>query len=86
MSAYLVSEADRLLIPLPDWDDENSWTTFNTDTVEHVLSRTGIDELRSKIRAEKKARADRFVMWVPGIVGILGALIGLAAILVGRGK
>jgi hypothetical protein len=52
----------------------------------HVLSRAGINELRSAIRAEKKARVERFLMWAPGITGILGAAIGLAAILIGKGK
>jgi hypothetical protein len=80
-SEYLISEADRLLIPMPDWDDHNLWSV-HADTDEHVLNRAGINELRSAIRLEKKARAERFLMWVPGIVGILGAAIGLASILI----
>jgi hypothetical protein len=85
LSKYLISEANRLVIPVPDWDDHNLWSV-NTDTDEHVLNRAGIDELRSAIRAEKKARTERLLMWVPGITGIIGAAIGLAAILVGKGK
>jgi hypothetical protein len=87
MSSYLEAQADRLFIPLPDLKDHNKWTVFdNGRREEHVLSREGIDELRSKIRTERKARAERFLMWSSGIVGILGALIGLASMLVGRGK
>jgi hypothetical protein len=59
----------------------------------HFLTPAGFAQLRAAIRAERKARAeetkaraDLFAMWVPGIVGILGALIGLASILVGKGK
>jgi hypothetical protein len=84
LSEYLVSEAYRLFIPLPDRDNNDLWDI--TDTDEHVLNRDGINELRSAIRAEKKARAERFLMWMPSIVGILGAAIGLAAILAKGGK
>jgi hypothetical protein len=53
------------------------------------LNRAGLKQLRSDIRAEKKARAERLLMWVPALtamVGIIGALTGLAAILSGTSK
>jgi hypothetical protein len=84
LSDYLISEAYRLFIPLPNWDKQDQ--AGNGDTAKYVLNRDAINELRSAIRAERKARAERFLMWVPGIVGILGALIGLVSILVGKGK
>jgi hypothetical protein len=80
LSDYLISEAYRLFIPLPDWDKQDK--VGSGDTVKHVLTRDAINELRSAIRAEKKARVEQFLMWVPGIVGILGAAIGLASILI----
>src|SRR5262245_9612819 len=82
-SRYLVSEARRLVIPAPDWNDNELWS-INSDTGDHVLSVAGINKLRADIRAEKKARAERFLMWVPGIVGILGALIGLVSVWKGK--
>jgi hypothetical protein len=84
LSDYLISEAYRLFIPLPDWDKQDKIRESGAgyDAVKHVLTRDAINELRSAIRAEKKARAERFLMWVPGIVGILGAAIGLASILI----
>jgi hypothetical protein len=75
LSDYLILEANRLFIPLPDRDKQ-------VGGLKYVLTRDAINELRSAIRAEKKARAERFLMWVPGIVGILGAAIGLASILI----
>jgi hypothetical protein len=37
---------------------------------------------KMKARAEeRKAQAELFVMWLPGIVGLIGALIGLLSIL-----
>ena len=80
LSDYLISEAYRLFIPLPDWDKQDK--VGSGDTVKPVLTRDAINELRSAIRAEKKARVEQFLMWVPGIVGILGAAIGLASILI----
>jgi hypothetical protein len=80
MSKYLVSKAHRMVIPLPDSQDEKFWS-INSDNNERVLTRAGINELRSAIRGEKKARVELFLMWVPGVVGILGTLIGLASIL-----
>jgi hypothetical protein len=81
MSDYLIAEADRLLIPLPDKGDEKIWE--NPERYP-TLTKEGINQLRAMIRAERKARMELFVMWVPGVVGVLGALIGLASILVGK--
>lgn len=85
LSEYLIAKAHRLVIPLPEWTNSNFWSV-NIDTDEHVLTRAGINELRSAIRAEEKARQERVLAWVPAIIGILGAMIGLAAILVGKDK
>jgi hypothetical protein len=79
LSDYLISEAYRLFIPLPDWDEQTKGGS--SDPAKYVLTRDAINGLRSAIRAEKKARTDRFLIWVPGVVGILGAAIGLASIL-----
>jgi len=81
MSDYLIAEADRLLIPLPDKEDEKIWENIERYP---TLTQQGINEVRAEIRAERKARMELFVMWVPGVVGVLGALIGLASILVGK--
>ena len=48
------------------------------------LSQRGINKLRADIRAERKARVELLLMWVPGVVGVLGALIGLVAVLTAR--
>ncbi len=77
MSGYLEWEALRLFVPLPD---EKEWDSAGT------LSRDAISKLSAAIRAERKARIELLLMWVPGVTGILGAMIGLAAILVGKGK
>jgi hypothetical protein len=80
---YLISGAHRLILPTPDRKNEELWRECIV-LGRKTLSRKGIHELRTAIRAEKKARVERFLMWVPGVVGILGTLIGLASILTGR--
>jgi hypothetical protein len=52
-STYLISEARRLIIPTPDWQD-NKLSSINNDTGEHVLSEAGINKLRADIRVEKR--------------------------------
>lgn len=80
---YLMTEAHRLIIPTPDyWDNKDRWEDRQIGT--RYLTKKAINELRSAIRAEKKARAERFLIWIPGVVGILGTLIGLVSILVNR--
>lgn len=81
---YLRSEARRLIIPLDSWRDTEAWSEGVTGK-KHMNAKA-INELRSAIRAEKKAGTERFVIWMPGVVGIIGALIGLASILAGLGK
>ena len=81
-SRYLSTQASRLIIPRPPLGDETMWEKDGLDR--HILSEAGINHLRAAIRAERKARLELFLMWVPGVVGILGALIGLVAMLIGR--
>ena len=78
-SDYLISQARRMFIPVPSLQDKTVWEQDSADRV--YLNEAGINQLRATIRAEKKARAEFVLMWVPGLVGILGALIGLASVL-----
>jgi hypothetical protein len=77
---YLLAEASRLIVPIPDREEENTWRM--TFSGHQVLTETGINTLRAAVRAERKARLEIFLMWVPGVVGLLGAAIGLASILI----
>jgi len=80
---YLMSRARRLVVPLPDWNDDRLWS-IEANTGEHVLTAAGINELRAAIRAEKKARREAVQSWLPwvgALTGIIGALTGLFAVL-----
>jgi hypothetical protein len=86
MSEYYISKSYRLVIPLPDPSDQTTWGTFDDGhTVDCVLTSAGVNQVRSAIRAERKARFEMILMWVPGIIGIMGAAIGLAAVFAGKG-
>jgi hypothetical protein len=79
-SRYLCRQAARVLLPTPDLDNKEMWEHEPPNRV--YLTEKGINHTRAAIRAERKARAEMFLMYVPGIVGILGTLIGLTSILV----
>ena len=76
---HLIRESNRLIVPYPAANEPGMWERDDEGYVR--LTESGISKLRADIRAEKKARLERVIMWMPGVVGILGALIGLAAIL-----
>jgi hypothetical protein len=79
---HLMRESNRLIVPYPAANEPGMWERDDEGYVR--LTAAGISNLRADIRAEKKARLERVIMWMPGVVGILGALIGLAAILTGH--
>jgi hypothetical protein len=78
MTRYLEETADRLVVPVPDFNDPKMWVH---DDDRHYLTREGIAQLRSDIRAEKKARRESILIWVTTTVGVLGSLIGLVSAL-----
>jgi hypothetical protein len=78
-SRYLCVQAARLIVPRPDMEDETMWQEEGPKQTH--LTELGVNHMRTAIRAERKARLEMFLMWVPGVVGILGAAIGLASIL-----
>jgi hypothetical protein len=81
-SRFLVAKASEMILPIPKFDDKTMWKDDQMGRT--TLTELGINTLRSAVRAERKARLEMFLMWVPGVVGILGTLIGLAAILTGK--
>jgi hypothetical protein len=81
-SQHLIREASRLIIPHPELKESVMWDKDEAGYI--YLSQRGINKLRADIRAERKARVELLLMWVPGVVGVLGALIGLVAVLTAR--
>jgi hypothetical protein len=82
---YLLAEANKLIVPIADWDDEESW---EEEDGRHYLTNKGINELRAAIRTEKKLRREQILMWVPAMTaftGLAGATIGVIAAWFGFG-
>lgn len=79
-SRYLCIQAAKLIVPQPDLKDEAMWEKEGPNRI--YLTERGINHLLTAIRAERKARAELFLMWAPGVTGLIGAAIGLATILV----
>ena len=82
-TAYLLAEARRLMLAMPDLRDEERWGR-GVVTGRRQLTKKGIVEMRAAIRSEKKAAREGMLLWVPGIAGILGLVVALAAIVLGR--
>jgi hypothetical protein len=88
-SDRLVAQANRLRVPVPEQsrsgeegeegEDEN-WREGEFG-MRH-LKPEGIRKVRAEIRAELKARSERRLAWLTPLTGIIGALTGLAAVLV----
>jgi hypothetical protein len=74
--------ANKLLVPLPDYNDkEGYWTQYQPDGW-YYLTVKGIWELKKLIRKEKKERRDGFIIWISTLTGIIGATTGLVAVMV----
>lgn len=79
---YVVAEANRLMIPTPEFiADGGDWQESDLTPGHYYLKTPALCALRAAIRAEKKEVRDQWLSWVPAITGLVGALTGLAAIL-----
>jgi hypothetical protein len=83
MSKYLIIQAERWFIPLPDVNDERMWTKRIEDDVETlVLTHAGINEVRGLLEAKLKVRRERVLMWtavIGAITAVLSTLLYKAA-------
>lgn len=72
--------AKRLMVPIPEFKDENLWKKdrcLNT----YILTSRGIYELKKLIRNEKKEKREIVFSWITLLIGLLGAQIGLISML-----
>jgi len=72
--------ADRLMVPMPESKDKELWQDLQY-VGGRVLTDKGFWELKKLIRQEKRERREGFVVWLAALTGIIGALTGLAAVL-----
>jgi len=75
--------ANRLMVPLPDYNDKELWQDLCYSSRRVALTSKGFWELKKLIRQEKRERREGFVVWLATLTGIIGAITGLAAVLKG---
>ena len=77
----LLREAENLFLPTPERSDEQMWDKDSEYIGGGVLSPKGMTELRSAIRKERRERREICERWVVILIGLIGALTGLIAVL-----
>jgi hypothetical protein len=83
---YLTSLAEKHLIPMPEGSlplDErgnDKWRTAKQGGILYLNS-DGIRELLVAIRADRRERLERVRSWLMALTGLIGAIIGLLAVI-----
>lgn len=78
----LIREAKKLFVPLPEFDPkEGSWLMSQDGQERWHLSQDAQRNLLADVRKEKAARGEQIRLWLPGLTGLVGALIGLAGLI-----
>lgn len=83
-SRITIEEAEDLYLPVPSHSDAAKWDSGTFQYAPPVLTPEAMGELRSAIRAEKKARRETADWWIRlfvSLTGLVGALIGLFSII-----
>lgn len=79
--SYLMSIASKMLLPTPTSDKEGKLWEQSRYTGKWRLTSKGILELRGLIRKEKKEKTELLVRWISIIIGLIGAITGLVAVI-----
>jgi hypothetical protein len=80
LSRRLLREAERFEIPTPQHDDKSAWEE-SPSFAERFLNTETAAKLRAALRKEKNERWELSLKVVGALTGIVGALIGLVAML-----
>jgi hypothetical protein len=76
----LCRRANSLLVPLPDRSNKEFWEELHYEYGQ-ALTDKGIWKIKEYIHEEKRQRRESFLCWVTPLIGLIGALIGLIAVL-----
>lgn len=76
---YMFMLARKLILPIPEYNEEKMWR--ESRYFGKVLSENGITKLRTAIRNEKKERLESILPVITAMTGLIGAIIGLIALL-----
>jgi histidinol phosphatase-like enzyme len=67
----IVKEAQYLRVPLPEYSDKESWDNFYGYW---TLNPKAYDDLRKRIRQERKERREIWISWVKDVIAPLGGI------------
>jgi hypothetical protein len=79
VTTQLQRQADRLFVPVPDYEDQKMWTE-TTAGDRRVLTPLGISTLRTAVRTEFGQRRESLLKFLAALTGIIGAATGLIAV------
>ncbi|SRR5713226_289761 len=77
-SDYWLEQAQRYLLPAPN---DEAYIPSNLDRRFRYFDENTMASLRSSVRKEQKERSENFRTWATLAIGVIGALIGLVAML-----
>jgi hypothetical protein len=83
-SEFLVSRAEKYQLLAPDFDGQSARWENSKITGRYRLTHAAILELRSAVHTAQKERGEIFRLWLASITGLIGVLIGLLAVILGR--
>jgi hypothetical protein len=79
VTGQLLRQADRLFVPVPDYEDQKMWAETTGDD-RRVLTPLGISTLRAAVRAELGQRRESLLKLLAALTGIIGAATGFIAV------
>ncbi|MBI5453613.1 MAG: hypothetical protein HY956_03195 [Deltaproteobacteria bacterium] len=78
---FLINKAERMSIPTPPITDKDDLWESSNYTGRWFLTTKGIAKVRQLIRQEQKVRLEIASHWAGIIIGIIGAITGLIAVI-----
>lgn len=75
--AYVTSQADKLLLPIPEFDTASpDWKNSDFDG-RWTLSLEVLARLGREVRQERRERLELTFLWPSAMIGLIGGLIGI---------
>ncbi len=80
ISRKWIQKAEKLFLPMPSYAENDCWETGNY-TERRFLTPIGINKIRSLVRDEISAQRKAILEWVIPVIGLIGAVTGLVAVI-----
>jgi hypothetical protein len=85
ISRYWQRRGARFRIPLPSYDEGEYWENSRYDNRTNLTTK-GIDHVEIRIYEKRKKKWEFWFALAPTLIGVIGGLTGLAAVLTHLGK